>query len=296
MEGLNYHHLLYFYTVARAGTIARASEQLHLTQPTISEQVRLLEKSLGNKLFQKSGRNLALTETGHMVFAYAEKIFALGRELTDSVNGRDVPERQARCEIGIACGVSEVLTHRLLEPVMALRKMVLSCHRDRLDALVTRLAAHELDVVLAAAPAPRSAKAFSNKLGECAISFFAAESLSAKYKAKFPRSLDRAPMLLPAAGSSGRILIEQWFKANAIRPAIVGEFEDAGLMTRFGKAGAGVFAAPKATEKELLRSSGVKVVGRTNSAIERYYLISRERKLSNAAAVAISKSAQKVFA
>ena len=83
MNGLNYHHLLYFWRVAREGSISRACEQLHVAQPTISNQLRKLEKSIGDPLFKRVGRNLVLTETGELVLRYADEIFSLGQELTD---------------------------------------------------------------------------------------------------------------------------------------------------------------------------------------------------------------------
>ena len=87
MDWMNYHHLLYFWMVAREGTIQRAAEKLHIGQPAISTQLRSLEESFGQKLFQKSGRNLQLTETGKTVFRYADEIFSLGRELMDTLKG-----------------------------------------------------------------------------------------------------------------------------------------------------------------------------------------------------------------
>jgi LysR family transcriptional activator of nhaA len=85
---LNYHHLLYFWTVAKEGTIAAACEKLHLTQPTISTQIRALEEDLGTRLFKRVGRNLVLTATGHVVYRYADEIFSLGHELMDVLKGR----------------------------------------------------------------------------------------------------------------------------------------------------------------------------------------------------------------
>src|ERR1700731_1767972 len=101
MEWLNYHHLLYFWTVAREGSIARACQELNLAQPTISGQLRALEDSLGEKLFARVGRRLALTETGQLVFRYAEEIFGLGRELTDVLKGRP-RGRPIRLTVGIS--------------------------------------------------------------------------------------------------------------------------------------------------------------------------------------------------
>ena len=88
MEWLNYHHLLYFWTVAREGSVARASEHLRLAQPTISGQVRALEHALGERLFARSGRRLVLTDVGRVVYGYAEEIFSLGGELMDTLKNR----------------------------------------------------------------------------------------------------------------------------------------------------------------------------------------------------------------
>src|SRR6516162_2129596 len=98
---LNYHHLLYFWIVAREGTIARACAELHLTQPTISGQLRSLERAFGTKLFNRAGRNLVLTDAGRVVYRYADEIFSLGRELQDTVRGRPVGSF-VRLLVGIA--------------------------------------------------------------------------------------------------------------------------------------------------------------------------------------------------
>ncbi|MCA9269405.1 MAG: LysR family transcriptional regulator, partial [Planctomycetales bacterium] len=85
---LNYHHLQYFWAVAREGSIARACAQLHVSQPTMSTQIRKLERSLGHKLFHRVGRGLVLTEAGKAVFRYADEIFTLGREMVDAMSDR----------------------------------------------------------------------------------------------------------------------------------------------------------------------------------------------------------------
>src|SRR6187200_644458 len=88
MDWLNYHHLLYFWSVAKHGTVTKACEELRLAQPTISGQIRLLENTLGEKLFVRTGRRLGLTEMGHLVFKYAEDIFATGQELLNTVKSQ----------------------------------------------------------------------------------------------------------------------------------------------------------------------------------------------------------------
>ena len=127
MEWLNYHHLLYFWTVAREGSVSKASASLRLAQPTISGQVKTLEDALGEKLFERRGRNLVLTEMGHVVFGYADEIFSLGHELLDTVKGRPV-HRAARLRVGLAGVVPKLIAYELLEPALALPEPVeLSC-------------------------------------------------------------------------------------------------------------------------------------------------------------------------
>lgn len=294
MDWLNYHHLLYFWTVARTGSIVKASEQLRLTQPTISEQIRLLENSLGEKLFQKVGRNLVLTETGKTVYGYAEEIFALGKELTDSVHGRPTA-RPMRLLVGITDSVPKLIAYRLLEPALKTgSKIRIICHEGAPDALLARLAVHELDVVITDFPLPPTVnvKAFSHLLGECGVTFFGPTAQAAKYRSRFPKSLDGAPMLLPNESSSTRRSLDQWFDANGIRPQVIGEFEDSALMNVFGQAGAGLFAGPSAIEKEIVQQFRVKPIGRTDAITECFYAISTERRLKNPAIVAISNTAR----
>lgn len=294
MDWLNYHHLLYFWTVARTGSIVKASEQLHLTQPTISEQIRMLENALGEKLFQKSGRNLVLTDTGKTVYSYAEEIFSLGKELMDSVHGRPT-SRPIRLQVGISDAIPKLIAYRLLEPALKTGSRVrVVCHEGRADALLARLAIHELDVVLTdfAIPPTVNVRAFSHLLGECGTSFFAPAQVAARLRTKFPKSLDGAPMLLPHENSNIRRGLEAWFESNGIHPEIVGEFEDTALMNVFGQSGSGIFAGPQAIEKEVTEQYRVKVVGRTDAVRQSFYVISTERRLKNPAVLALTNTAR----
>ena len=115
MDWLNYHHLYYFWLVAREGSIARAAEQLQLAHPTISKQLHQLESSFEDKLFERAGRNLVLTEFGQTIFRYAEEIFSVGRELQDAVQGRPVG-RPLKFEVGIPDVISKMIAHQLLVP------------------------------------------------------------------------------------------------------------------------------------------------------------------------------------
>lgn len=298
MEWLNYHHLLYFWVVAREGSVTRASEQLYLSQPTISAQIRALERALGEKLFTKSGRRLILTEIGRLVFRYAEEIFTLGRELTDTLKGRASNRAQGRPVqflVGIADVVPKLIAYRVLEPALRLAEPVhIVCTEDKPDRLLAELAVHELDLVLTDAPIGPGIKikAYNHFLGECGVTIFAPAKTSASYKRKFPHSLDNAPFLLPTDNTSSRRLLEHWFETQGIRPNVVGEFEDSALLKVFGQTGMGLFAAPSAIEEEIKAQYGVHPVGRIDAVRERFYAISVERKLKHPAVVAISEAAR----
>lgn len=295
MEWLNYHHLLYFWTVAREGGLAPAADKLRLAHPTISTQIHLLEASLGEKLFAKQGRRLVLTDVGRVVYGFADEIFGLGRELLDTVKGRPTG-RPLKLVVGIAEVVPKLIAKRLLEPAMSQQDPVrLLCREDKTDRLLAELASHSLDVVLTDAPLPAgsSVRAFNHLLGECGVTIFAARGLAAKHRRRFPRSLDGAPMLLPSDATALRRGLEQWFDAAQIRPRVVAEFDDSALLKEFGRDGTGLFPGPTAIEREIRRQYGVEVAGRIPEVREPFYAISIERRIKHPAVVAICQAARK---
>ena len=299
MDWLNYHHLLYFWTVAREGTIARAGEKLRLGQPAISTQLRLLEASLGEKLFRKAGRKLELTETGHMVYRYADEIFSLGREMLDTVKGRPTGQ-PLRFVVGIVDVVPKLIAMRLLEPALQLPEPLrLICREDSFERLLSELALHNLDLVLSDAPVTGAMnfRAYNHLLGESTVGVFGTKELARKYRRRFPQSLDAAPFLIQGHTSLMRRSLESWFDSNGLRPLIRAEIEDSALLKVFGQAGEGLFAAPFVIKDEICRQYEVEFVGEISSIRERFYAISAERRLKHPAVVAISESARShVFA
>ena len=294
MNWLNYHHLLYFWTVAREGSISRACEQLHVAQPTISSQLRKLEKSVGEKLFKRVGRNLVLTETGQLVLRYADEIFSLGQELTDVLQGRPTGS-PLRFFVGVAMVLPKLIAYRLLEPALRLPEPVqLTCDEGKLDDLLMELAAHRLDIVLSDSPIGPAVnvRAYSHLLGECSVSVFGTAELARKFRRGFPMSLDGAPFLLPLGSTALRLSLDHWFESRNIRPQVVAEFEDNALLKVFAQEGVGIFAAPSAIEKEICRQYRVRPIGELPAVQERYYAISVERKLKHPAVVAISETAR----
>jgi LysR family transcriptional activator of nhaA len=295
MEWLNYHHLLYFWTVAREGSVTRASQQLRLAQPTVSGQLKALEDALGERLFERTGRRLVLTDVGRVVFRYADEIFSLGRELQDTLKGRPTG-RPVRFTVGVADAVPKLVAYRLLLPALSLPEPVhVVCREDKPERLIAELAAHSLDLVISDGPlgAGAKVKAYSHLLGETPVGIFGADALAAAHRRGFPRSLEGAPLLLPTESSSLRRSLDQWLDAEGIRPRVVGEFEDSALLKTFGQAGLGLFPAPLAIEAEVRAQFGVKLVGRVDAVKERFYALSVERKLKHPAVLAISETARR---
>ncbi len=295
MEWMNYHHLLYFWTVVREGSISKASEQLRVSSPAISAQLRSLEENFGEKLLRRSGRNLVMTEMGRTVFSYAEDIFSLGRELMDTVRNRPTG-RPMRVDIGVVDVLPKLIAQWLIEPALHLREPVrIVCREATSDQLIARLATLELDLILSDAPINPNLKvrAFNHLLGESAVAFLAMPKLASKCKGKFPGCLDRMPMLLPTDNTDLRRSLDQWFETLNIRPDIVGEFEDYALLRAFGQAGSGVFPVPSVFEKQLKQQDSLRRVGRTEEVHIRFFAISAERKLKHPAVVAICDTARR---
>jgi LysR family transcriptional regulator, transcriptional activator of nhaA len=293
MDWLNYHHLFYFWTVARAGSIAKAAEELRLAQPTISNQLKMLEGSLGVKLLERQGRRLALTDVGRTVLRYCDDIFRTGRELQRAVKGLPTGQR-----LRLVAGVVDVIPKRmaalLLAPAVdAHRDMTLVCREGPLRQLLAGLAVHELDVVIADVPASGEVKvkAFNHRLGDCGTTFFGA-TRHAHLRKGFPRSLQGAPLLLPAEGTALRRALDAWLDAAALRPELAGEFDDSALMMAFGARGLGVFAAPTVLEEEIRVRYDVQIVGRAEDVREAFYAITVERRLRHPAVVTLADAAR----
>lgn len=291
MAWLNYHHLLYFWTVAKRGSIAAAALELNLTQPAVSAQIKTLERNLKVALLVRRGRRLELTEIGRLVARYAEEIFSLGQGLKDALAGRS-PDRLTPLRVGVVDALPKLLVHRLLRPAFdqapGVRMIV---HEDKLERLLADLAIHELDVVLADAPAPASlhVRTYSHLIVEGGVSFFVVPEKAAALKRRFPRSLHGAPMLLPTANTSLRRGLDTWFAAKEIVPVVVAEIDDSAVLKIFGEEGLGVFAAPSVVDRDVVKRYGVRRFGGTEAVRESVYAITVERQITNPAVKAITQ-------
>ena len=292
---LNYRQLHYFWVVAKTGSIVRACEQLNLTPQTISGQISLLEQTYGIELFRRVGRQLELTEAGRQTLPYAEQMFQLGGELELMLRAQP-NEQQILFRVGVADVVPKSIVYRLIAPTMELNEPLrITCREDKLERLLADLAIQRLDLVISDSPMPShlDIKGYSQKLGECGISFFATAELAARYGQDFPRSLHGAPLLIPGPETVVRSRLQRWFAEQQIQPRIVGEFDDSALMQAFGQSGSGIFIGPSVIADEVKRQCDVEVIGQTDAVRESFYAISVERKVKHPGIVAITEGARR---
>jgi LysR family transcriptional activator of nhaA len=278
---LNFHHLYYFWVVAKEGGISRAAERLGMAVQTVSAQVRSLEQALGHALLKPSGRAIALTEAGEAALAYADQIFQLGEQLPAAV--RDAATGQGvRLRVGISDGLPKLVVRHLLRPVVDGAQVRLLCHEDEFDRLLADLALHRLDAVLSdrAAPSNPNLRLYSHKLGEAPLAWFAPAAM-VKRGHRFPACLAELPVLLPTGHAAIRARIDQWFEREGLRPRVVGEFEDSALLAAFGRTGMGAFPTSQWSRQEMLADKGLVLLGDSPELVETFFLISAERRVQH---------------
>lgn len=293
VDWLNYHHLYYFWMVAREGSVTAAAAALRLSQSTISGQLKQLEESLGEKLLRRAGRNLELTEMGKVTFRHADEIFEIGRSLQDVIAGRK-DDRVERLVIGVSDLMPKLILHRLLQPALGTAGLRVVCREDKTERLLGMLAVHDVDLVLAESPiaGQASVRAFNHPLGESKVNFYGTKALAKKLRKGFPQSLDGAPVLLPTDNTLLRRALEKWFVDESVRPHVIAEFEDSALMKAFGGEGAGAFPSPASIADEITKTYNVEMIGQVDSVVERFYAITVERRLVHPAVREICDNAR----
>ncbi|MCW5657598.1 MAG: transcriptional activator NhaR [Burkholderiaceae bacterium] len=292
---MNYKHLHYFMQVAETGSVAAASRQLHLTPQTISGQIQLLAERLGGPLFDKVGRRLVLTETGQLALGYAQEIFSLGSELEAAVREKTRQGRTLEFRVGVADVVPKSIAFHLVQPALTIdQPLRIVCREWRLERLLSELALHRLDLVIADAPLPPSVsvKAFSHRLGSSRIAVFAARAMKPRSRKPFPECLNGAPLLMPGEDSAAGQRLRTWFKSQALRPRIVAEFDDSALAQEFGRQGVGYLLGPQVLTHEIESRLQVEHVGTIDEVEEQFYAISVERRITHPCLLAITRAAR----
>jgi LysR family transcriptional regulator, transcriptional activator of nhaA len=290
LNDLNYHHLLYFWAIAKEGSLRLASEVLHVSQPSISAQLKQLEESLGAPLFTRTTRSLVLTDTGQTVLEYAEEIFSLGRELLTAVR-QEPGERPLRLHVGVADSVPKIIVRQHLTPVFELGRSVrVICREGSLEELITQLAGHKLDVVLADEPSTSAlrVRTFNQRVSTSNVVLCAAPILAKRLVKNFPRSLDGAPAILPVSEMSLRRQLEHWFDSHRVRPRVVAEVEDTALLTDLGAQGLGFVPIYSAVLDEIARSSRFQTIGIVKGLRMEIFAITAQRRLQHPGVAAIT--------
>ena len=277
----NYKHLYYFWVVAKEGGISRAADKLNMAVQTVSAQVRELERSLGCELLKPAGRGLVLTDAGMAAMKQADLIFQLGEDLPLLVRDA-VSSPSVRLWVGISDGLSKLVVHRLLKPVMTETHLRLLCLEGQFNDLLGDLAIHKLDIVISdrpAAPNP-NIKLYSHALGSSSIAWYGSPALLQKVTAEFPACLAALPVLLTVHTAS-RDRLDMWFEQLGIRPRIVGEFEDSALLKTFGASGMGVFPAAEWGHENLISQYSVQRLGACEGVTEHFFAIGTEKKVQH---------------
>ncbi len=295
MDNLNYKHLHYFWMIAKCGGVAKAGERLHVTPQSISTQIRQLETTIGSPLWRRAGRNLELTDTGHLVMDYADRLFTVGEELKDAL--RSGAAAHANFKIGVVDVVAKTMAYRLISPALALSDPPkLICREGHFIDLLAQLAVHKLDLIISDRPMHTSmnVRGYNHLLVECGVSFLAPPSRAKKLAVDFPESLHRTPFLMPGSDAAVRPRLQAWFDKLQIQPDVVAEFDDRAMMKAFGQAGAGVFSAPSFVAEQVAAELGLQVFGATQDVQEQAYAVTTERRIKHPAAVAIGEAAKLV--
>lgn len=292
MTPLNYNHLYYFFIVATEGSIAKASTRLHLTPQTISGQISRFESQIGVNLFDRQGKTLQLSEMGQLIYSHAEEIFQLGDELRNVLKTHH-PISWQTLTVGITNVIPKVLAHHLLKPALKLEESIrLICHEGDQTDLLAALAINKLDLIITDQPLEPGGhiKAYTHQLAESGLTFFGTKELASQYRDGFPKSLSSQSFLMQSKKAAVRQRLMTWLDQVGVTPKIIAEFDDSALMKSFGQEGYGVFSAPTIIEKYIVAQYSVEIIGRAEECIDRYYIISPERKIKHPAVVEIANA------
>lgn len=293
-QHLNYHHLRYFWEVARHGSLRVAAAKLGVSQPTISAQVKALEESLDRQLFSRSGRGLRLTTAGRMVMDHATEIFGLGSRLVEVLNGAE-SKQPVRLNLGITDSFAKLFAWNLVRP--AIREhpgLIVACSEGKSGELLGQMVTGRLDAVLSDEPASATLpiKAFSHLLGEVPVVFCAVKALAEELKVGFPQSLNGAPILLPAVQTAWRHHLDHWFELQGVSPTVVAEFDDSALMKTAAADGLGVVAVAAPVLNEAQSRFQLFPISEALNCGFPSYLITVERSLKHPAVRTMAKEAR----
>lgn len=254
MARLNFHHLHYFWAVAREGHLTRAAQQLHVSQSALSSQIRQLEDQLGQALFHREGRSLQLTEAGRLALGYADTIFAAGQELTALLRDGQLQDRQV-LRIGAVATLSRNFQESFIAPLLGRNDVELSLQSGSLDDLLARLGLHALDVVLS----NRKVASDARNAWRCRRIARQPVSLVGKPRGRgkpfrFPEDLAHVPLLLPGRDSDIRAGFDLLCEQLGLRCHVLAEVDDMALLRLLARDSDAVALVPPVVVRDELRA------------------------------------------
>lgn len=281
-EWLNYHHLRHFWMIAQHRSMTRAAEALRVSQSTLSEQLRELEESLGQPLFERRGRQLLLTDAGLFAQQHAETIFATGRELLARFR-QSGPSRTRVLRIGAVEALSKNLQFDFIQPLLADEHISLVVVAGTLDALTRQLEEHTLDLVLSHIPvrSDKRSHVFNHPLGEVPV-YLVGSLPGTKPQAKFPHYLRGQPLFLPSHRSPVRGDFDALLAAARIEPVVRAEVDDMALMRLLALSGKGLALVSKIVVERELQSRQIKFMARVPGLTEKYFALTVRKRFENA--------------
>ena len=278
---LNYHHLRYFWAVARHGSLTEAAQRLHVSQSALSVQIRKLEESLGHDLFEREGRGLRLTEAGRMVLDHADTIFEAGQDLVAMLQGQPRESRQV-LRVGALTTLSRNFQIDLLRPILGREGVEVVVRSGTMRELLGLLEAHRLDLVLTNRAVPRDAETRwqSRLLQEQPVSLIAPPGV-APTSFRFPEDLDGQAMILPTLDSDYRQDFDAMMERAGIRPVIRAEVDDMAMLRLMAREGGAIALVPPIVVQDELRTGLLDEVMRVPDLREGFHAITASRRFPN---------------
>jgi len=278
LERLNFRHLFYFWRVARTGHLTRAAQELHTSQSALSAQIRQLEDRLGEALFEREGRRLVLTETGQLVFAYAEDIFGLGQEMLGRLHGQS--EGMIRLRVGSVATLSRNYQENWIRPLLADPAVVLTLESGLLEGLLERLVQHQLDVVLANEPVPADPDRplHCRFLGSQSISLVGPARVWQGRVLRVPEDLDGEDVALPGPRHALRAQFDALCIAAGVKPRLRAEVDDMAMLRLIARDSGWLTVLPGVVVQDELRLGGLVRVGQSTQLKEHFYAITTPRR------------------
>jgi LysR family transcriptional activator of nhaA len=273
LNQLNFHHLFYFWRVAKLGHLTRAALELHTSQSSVSAQIRHLEERIGEALFTREGRRLSLTDTGQLVLAYADNIFGLGQEMLGRLEGRTAGITRLR--VGSVATLSRNYQENWIKPLLADPALVLTLESGLLEGLIARLVQHQLDVVLAneTVPADPDRPLRCRFLGSQSISVVGPARRWKSQSLRIPEDLDGLDIALPGHRHTLRAQFDALCASAGVTPRLRAEVDDMAMLRLIARDSGWLTVLPGVVVQDELRAGTLVTVGHSTALQEHFYAI-----------------------